>query len=267
MNDEPKPEDLQLLSNLEWQVRDAAAIVLKPALDSVAQVVEETEVTDEASANIITRAARQCATWADEITAFWTPHKEWYYRRYKAIHAVISTGATVNGFTITGTGRLGEIRKAAEARLKLWRDQEKARIGRMQELIDAAALRDVTALREQAERLMAQGDMAGARAVREEISRQAVPVVMQAPVRLEGAQVREPFSWKVDSLMAVIQAVADGTVALNHNVTVRGKEDNRPLLIVDPVVLNQLVRKLGTEINIPGISVATETEFTLQRVG
>ncbi len=129
-------------------------------------------------------------------------------------------------------------------------------------IAEAAVNRNVTqvkrSLEEEAELLIASGRMEEAAALRSKAAATVAPPLPSAIPQAEGAKTTDKFEWEAEDMMAVIQAVASGKIDLMHEY--KGGE-MRPLLTINPTVVNALVSRKGMKLGIPGIKVKEVTKI------
>lgn len=110
-------------------------------------------------------------------------------------------------------------------------------------------------LQEEADDLMMSGDITGARAKLLEVEMHVAPTIPSMVTKQAGARVTPKYKGTCEDLMAVIKAIADGRIGLMQEVS---PGDSRPLVNIDQVVLNAIVKRQGDGLRIPGIKVEEE---------
>ena len=112
-------------------------------------------------------------------------------------------------------------------------------------------------LQQQADALMARGRIKEAREMEQQVQATVTPVIPDVVERVQGASITDKFKGTVTDPMAVLRAIVDGKVALKHEI----KGEQRPLVIVDQVVVNALVARMGKDLRIPGITVSPDVQI------
>lgn len=265
--------DVTILSELDRKFAEAAAIVPQDMVTKMEALIDTLTIDSDADMQIAADLGSTVATWTSKIDNFWEPWREHYFRRYKAIMGIAQNGvatADVEGnplHSVTGTVKLGEIRKKIEHLMRdyrIRRDRDKAK---RQETLNEMVAITRTAVETQVQDMMHEGDFDSARRLRFEAANLHPVAIMQSNAPLTGAGVRQPYKWSLDEdgLMKVIKAIAAGDVELFHDISVKGKLERRSLIELSSVVLNYKTRELGDSLGIPGITVTPDITFSFSK--
>ncbi len=111
-------------------------------------------------------------------------------------------------------------------------------------------------LLQEAEEAMLDGDVSMAQAKLAESQMIVAPTLPDAMPVVTGARITPKFRAKCDDTIALLKAIVEKKVPLMHEV--RG--EMRPLVVVDQVVLNALVSRLGPGLRAPGITVEEDVQ-------
>lgn len=168
--------------------------------------------------------------------------------------------------------RVKQKREAAERELL-----EQAVALREQRRLDAEAaeqLRQVRELEAKALQAKRDGDMAASRQAQQEAAKathaaevlqeQAVAVVEEiqyAPepmTKIAGRVEKWPWSGKCVDARSLVLAVAAGSYALDHQITVRGVTKTVPILVPNPEVIEYYAKRLEANARIPGCEFSEE---------
>lgn len=151
---------------------------------------------------------------------------------------------TVDPFTMAK----GQATKKAERFLL---EQKKAK-ALAEEQLKRMAKTEQVSLQDKANDLEAQGYMKEADRVRQQATMTVAPQLPSAIPVAAGARVGDKFTGTVVDLMAVLKSIVDGKTELMWEVS---PGDLRPLVVLDQVVLNAIVKRLQAGLRIPGIVV------------
>ena len=170
-----------------------------------------------------------------------------------------SLSEKLNGFVKPLQG----MRERIEGKMRAYKLAEAERIRRQQAELERQRQEEIAAETRKIAELAQQGRMQEARQVEAEVAVvAATPVVLpDRTTKVAGVSATPTFKGEVTDALALLKAVAAGTVAFNHNVIVRGKGEVRPLFIVDPVVLNHYVKLMGEKLDWPGVTVSPDIQF------
>ena len=128
------------------------------------------------------------------------------------------------------------------------RKQEQAEKAR-RELAEAQARTQQDAA-EKARRLREQGDMKKAAAIESAAATMIQPVVIDGSLpKIPGLRTTEVWTASCGDPMALLKAVADGTIPLVHIVRSRGKDTPEPLFVVNERVLKYYAAEQKEEFN------------------
>ena len=200
---------------------------------------------------VVCEYMRDTADWMAIVTEAWGPAKALF-------HAVHKACCTAEDET---EPRIRKIRERCEELRRDWR-KRKAESERQRQLeLDASAeiLRKKAA--QEARSLAIEGNVAEAEAMLRTAQTLRAPTIMNQPTKLEGTSVTPKFRATVTDPMALIQAIVEGKIPLMQEV--RGVE--RPLVIVDPVVVNFYATKLGKQLDWAGVTVEDDFSFSAKK--
>lgn len=190
-----------------------------------------------------------CAKRAEQVASFWEHDRDLAHQLHRSITGKISA---LQAPWI-------KIRASLEAKMKAWRTaQERERQKREQEERQRAD-EERRKVEEQARALKMAGEYGLAKQVVQEAETAIAPSSVQ-PFAPKSESVTEKWPWigEVNDLMALIKAIAEGTVPLEYEI----KGEMRPLLNVDQNVLNHLARTRQGDFSIPGCSAKQDLRFS-----
>lgn len=228
----------------------------KLPMDIIADV--EMTVTDplyhidnDIQETLVSGYMRDAATWEATVTKEWAPLKGFWH----SIHAACCAAEKETAPAI------GRIRERCNTLMKDWirRKQEAERA--RQALLDKAVERDRKIKEQQARAAAFDGQTDKAEALIQEAAALRAPVIMAAPTKLEGTSITPKFIGKVTDQMKLITAIAMGQIPLMHDV--KGKD--LPLLLIDHVVLQFYVSKLGKQLNWPGVEIEEDIALATRK--
>ncbi len=256
-------KDLALLGQptvLFEAIQTAAAIVPLSEIEAAEEELSTLTVETDEDSRRATALAGKFSGWSSRISDYWKGLGKPYYERYKMFGRAASDGVVISGdtpVTIVGSTRLDNGKLAAESKNREFLRQQKERDRKRQESLNKAVESDVKSLNDRIADAADNGDMATARELIAERDMVAnVPVIMTQKPDIGDAAQGTKVEWSLvpkTGLMDLIKAVADGTVPLYHEVTVKGETEMRALFDLSSVVANQNVRAMGMNLNWPGI--------------
>jgi len=135
-------------------------------------------------------------------------------------------------------------------------EQNRAKAEAEQRMAEVAA-KQQKELKQEAEDLAAMGfmDQARAKVVQAQIT--VAPTLPDAVEKPANLRMSEGWEGKATDIISLMRAIVEGRVPLMHEV----KGEQRAIVIVDQVVINELVRRQQNALNIPGITVTERVKF------
>lgn len=198
---------------------------------------------------------RDTSTWAAQVKEHWKPVKSFW----DTIHAAACDAERDTAPAI------GRIRTACDKAMKTWLNRKAEAARQRQAAID----RNTETLRRQTEKeaksLAMDGKLEEAEALLQDSIAMRSPIIMSEPPKLDGTAIKPVWVPTVTDHMALIKAIADGRIPLMHTVTIKGKEEERPLLDISETVLKFYANKLGKQLNWPGVDVTADMSFAARR--
>ena len=228
--------------DIESQKQAALKLVDGLNINTLVLAAKNLEVFDD---DTYKKAVELRAVFADaeaKVTKFWEP-------LVKAAHGLhkLMTGARTEMLD-RYTPSKDLLTRKAEAFLAERRRAERA----AQAAMERAAEESRLALEREAKRLAMRGEMDKAEEVKLQASVTISPTLPRSTPTVAGARTSDKFKGSVPDIMALLATIVNGDFSLMHEVK---PGDIRPLVVVDQVVLNALVNRLGDGLNVPGIKV------------
>lgn len=149
------------------------------------------------------------------------------------------------------------LKDALREKAKAWYLKQQQDKKRAEDLLKQAVEDKQRELATEAMEHASQGFMSKAREIMAQAESIEAPVLPAAVEKVAGARVTPKFKGTAVDLMQVVKAVADGKFDLMWHV--KGVE--RPLLVVDQVVLNAIVDRMGKGLRCPGILVEDDVRI------
>lgn len=261
-----EPTDLVIVNEFQTKITEAANTV--PVADVIAleALADSCKIKTDEDVDVAIARAGRALKWADSLAKFWDPIKEFHFRRYKTINAAIDDGVELNGTVVVGKKRLIDIRIKFEKAVGDYKRDRDKQTARRQEALDKSVSQDQKEISSRMQEAAARGDMGAARDLKRELATVQPVVIMDRPLEVAGAAVSEPCIWKIaeeGGMMALVKAVAAGTVPLYHTIRGKGGEEQRCIFDISEPVMNQTVRKLGENLNWPGVEVSKDLRFAI----
>lgn len=234
---------------------DALRAELAPYLDGMAtlQVMADdldvdSEETNQLCIDLLNRAAEK----QQGFTRIW--------ERYKK--PLNLARATILDLERETAGAADKIRKQlAEKSARFLLDMDRAKRHAEAGLATLAAQERVR-LAKVAEELMMEGDVAAAQSKLNEAAMVVAPTLPEAVPITVGARITPKYRGFCHDTIAVLKAIVDGKLPLVQTVKLG---DVRPLVVIDQVVLNAMVSRLGPDLKIPGITVEPDFQVASRR--
>lgn len=222
----------------------------------LALVIEKLEVADDAS---FRRAGEIRGIAAARVKAI----EDEFEQDKKLAHATWkSITERIGRWTLPYKTLIEEVDK----KLKPYLQAVEAATKQAEENLRAAGEAEKKDLIDQAKRLRREGKIREAKELEAQAGSVEVDVTLpDASPSVEGLQDRRTWVVKMDNLMELIVAVAEGKCPLMHTVTVQGKQKELPILEVNMSVMNHLVKKLQKDMRIPGAHAEQEIQFASRR--
>lgn len=161
------------------------------------------------------------------------------------------------------TSPLSGLRSTIEGKMRAYKLAEEAK--KRQALIEEDRRRQaiLDAERREAQRLLEEGRVREAQA-REREAAQVAAMPVELPPTPKSAHVSDRKTWKftVTDPLALLKAVADGTVPFLHELIIKGKGEQKPLFEVSETVLRHYCALRGDKLDWPGVVVEPDISFT-----
>jgi len=235
--------------DIEAQKQAAAKAVEGIQVQTLMLVAKRIEVIDEDSYAQAIDLRSRFADAEKRIANFWDP----LVKAANSLHKLM-TGARAEMQAPYVEGKAIVTKKAEDFLAARKRAQRQA-----QEALERAAEQQRRQLEQEAKRLALRGEMDRA----EEISMQAqmsmAPTLPPMAPTVAGARTADKFKATTTDIMAVMAHILGGEFPLMNEVK---PGDYRPLVVVDQVVLNALVNRMGDGLKIPGIKVEELTKIS-----
>ena len=228
--------------DVEAQKRAAAQLVERFSVSTLLLAAQSLEVTDEESYTQMVVLRTRFTEAEKKITDFWRPLVE----AGNSLHKML-TGARAETLKLYVEGKDITTRKAEAYLLRQRQLKREA-----EEALARAAEQSRRELEMEAKRLALRGEMKQAENLKMQATMSMAPTLPDLTPKVAGAKTAVVWKWNVTDIVAVAAAIARGDVALMHQVK---PGDTRPLIVVDPVVMNAIVARLGDGIQIPGIAI------------
>lgn len=227
--------------DLESQKTAAAKLVEGVSINTLQLAAKSLEVTDDQSYEQAVGLRTRFAAAEKKILEFWDPIVKAAFGLHKTLTAARSEMAKpyTDGKNLMSA-------KAENFLLERKRQQREA-----DQALARAAEQERLRLAQEAQELAMRGHMKEAEQIEMRASLTVAPRVASTVPVSAGARVGNTYTAHVTDLMAVLQSIVAGTTPLMWDV----KGEERPLVIVDEVVLRQIVLRQQTSLSIPGIEV------------
>jgi hypothetical protein len=162
----------------------------------------------------------------------------------------------------TFAGPWGKLKDALRDKAKRWYlEQQKAKQEAEREMARTAQLQQ-RVLANEAQELLDMGMVKEGRAKLMQADATVAPILPEATPKVEGARVTPKFKATCVDTISVARAIVAGEFDLMWHVS--GVE--RPLLVVDQVVLNAIVSRMGKGLKCPGILVEDDVRFGAKKL-
>ena len=175
------------------------------------------------------------------------------------LHKAWKSGTSLRGIFMDPWTKLKDSLRDKAKRWYLDQQQQKRE---MEAALAKQAVQQQKALASQAQDLIDQGDVKAGRSLLMQAQATAAPILPDAAPKVEGARVTPKYKATCTDTIALARAVVNGEFDLMW--TVRGVE--RPLLVVDQVVLNAIVDRMGKGLKCPGILVEDDVRMGATRL-
>ena len=225
--------------------RDALADELHPqvtGLSTLELAAKQLQVTDEASNQEAIRIMTDAQQREKALNAIWG--------RYKT--PLNAARAVVLDMEKRTAGVAEAIKKMASEKSGRFLLAQKKAKEEMERKLARMVEQEQAKLNEQAEDLMLSGDVSAAQGKLAEANMMVAPTLPSMDAKPSGARITPKYKGSCTDLMSVIKAIAAGRTPLVYEVN---PGDTRPLLVMDPVVLNSIVSRQGAGTHIPGVTV------------
>lgn len=212
-------------------------------------------IENEEGKSVVNDYMRDTATWSAQVTSYWEPVKKFWHSIHAAACAAEKDTAPA----------IGRIRAACDKAMKDYIHREKLAADSRQRIM----AQNTEYMRKQAEKearaAALRGDTDQAEAMFTSAANMRTPVIMSSEPKLDGTAIKEKFVVTVDDPMALIKAIADGRIPLMHEVMVKGKAEERPLVEFSDSILQYYGSKLGKQFTWPGIKVTEDIGFAVKK--
>ena len=221
---------------------------LTEGIASLALQTKELQITGDDTRRQMCDLMNKAKSITSGLTALWKPVKD----RYNIYHKELLANEKKT------TEESIKIAELCTAKLKVW-DQAQIEAKRKIEADLARQAREQQAeLDRKAKELLAEGYVAEAKKVANEVNLlDQMPVLPAAIEKVAGTSVTKVWKADVTDLRAIINAIATGKVQLMQECN----GQMRSLLMVDQPVLNAMVKRLGDGLNIPGVQVDEDIRY------
>jgi hypothetical protein len=182
------------------------------------------------------------------ILDFWEP----LAKSAHGLHKLITSARE----EMSGPYATGEL--ICKRKAESYQDECRAAKRRAEQQMALAAEEERQRLVDQSRDLLAMGFVAKAEQLERQASMTTGVVLPEAVSRVAGARVGTKCEWTVTDLVALMRAVVDGEIPLMHTV----KGELRPLLMVDPVVMNSIVDRFQMTLKWPGVVVEEKSKIS-----
>lgn len=225
------------------ETQESAELVLKksdlPRLELTVEVVANiTSDKDLANANEVLRTV---ATERQAIVDLFEPAKSAAFATHKQLCALEKKFLQ----------RFDKLREAVESGMKKYLKAREQREQENQRRIEAFADEMRRNQLADARRLAKEGDLAGARQIREQAEAIVAPVVSSEPVKLDGTKIRTEWEIEITNLPALLQAALDGVAPIQA-------------VTADLAYLKKRARELDG-LNWPGVKATPEKAFSVSK--
>jgi len=208
-------------------------------------------IEDEEGEAQVVGYMRDTSTWTKKVEEAWKPIKGLFFSVHKA--SCDSEKETAP--------EIEKIRRSCDTALKDWIKRKEAAARKRQAELERTTEFLRTQTLKQAQILALDGKIDESERMMQDAVELRAPVIMTAETKFEGVSTKPKWVPTVTDRMALIKAIADGRVPLMHTVEVRGKEEERPLILFDEVVLRYYAGKLGKQLDWPGVEVESDMSF------
>jgi hypothetical protein len=163
-----------------------------------------------------------------------------------------------------------DARELLESKIRPFRLSQIKQAKETEQALHEEAVSTRESLMAEAAKLRKQGRIKEAAAKEAEADMIMAPIIPDGAPEIPGFSERQVWSAKVDSLMELIKAIAEGRQPLMVSIRVRGgkgEEEEVSLLEVNMAALNALARRDEKDFNVPGCSASDENlSFSVRQV-
>ena len=149
-----------------------------------------------------------------------------------------------------------------EAKAKNWYLKEQRAKAEAERRLAEVAAAQKEELWEQADDLIARGQVKEARELKAQARALDAPILPEALPVVAGARITAKLKGTCHDTVALALFIGQGKAPLTYDV----KGVQRPLLVVDQVVLNALVDRMGKSLSLPGITVEEDVKIGAKRL-
>ena len=247
---------------MELQLTNPLSADMKPYLERAAQLTEgiaslslqarALQITDDDTRRQCMELLNNAKSRIKGLTSLWKSVKD-------PVNSIRSTILACEKETLQESEGVANI---CESKLKAFDRAQIEAKRKIEEELARDARRKQAELDEKERELRAEGFVKEANAVSQQITiLDHMPVLPEAIEKVAGTSVTKVWKATVTDTISVINAIATGKVKLMQDCN----GQMRPLVIVDQVVLNAMVKRLGDGLNIPGVSVEEDIRYTSRR--